>query len=792
MGESIIPDSALDALPILALRNSVLFPASVVPVNVGRARSVRLIEEAFGHERPTIGVLAQRDADEEDPGFERLYSVGTLARVLKVIRLSSGHYSVVLQGIARMRVIRPVGREPCLRARVERLPEIAQRDEEIDALTAHLREIARGLTRSLPQPPRDMGAALDNVREAGALSDLVASHLPIPTERKQEIIETLDVRARIKAVLELIKRQQEIHRVKQEVASMVEEEMSKSQREVLLRQQLRTIRRELGESGNEDDELDELRERLSKANPPPEADKAGRRELSRMSAMNAASAEYQVAFNYVEWLADLPWNRQTPDRLDVNEVRRVLDEDHHGLDEPKKRIVEYIAVRKLRSNKRSPILCFIGPPGVGKTSLGRSIARATGREFGRIALGGVQDEAEIRGHRRTYVGALPGRVVAGLKKAGSSNPVFVLDEVDKLSADFSGDPASALLEALDPEQNHAFVDHYMNVPVDLSQVMFIATANRKDTIPRPLLDRMEVIEIPGYTRDDKLAIARDFLVPRQLADHGLTPEHLEITDAALERLVNEYTSEAGVRHLAQQVAAICRAVAVRVASGQTAHIDARGEFVEEVLGPPKYELAGAEKAAAAGIATTLCWTPGGGEIMLVESSQMPGKGAIHLTGKMGEVLKESAAAALSYLRVRATSYGLQEDFLQRVDIHVHLPKGAMAKEGPSLGLPIFVSLVSMLLGNPARHDVAVLGELTLRGKVLRVDGIKQKCLAAHRAGIKTLVVPHANGPDLDEVPEKIRKDLQIKLISRVDEVLALALTEPVRIAPEPARSSAHA
>ncbi len=792
MAESIIPESALDALPILALRNSVLFPASVVPVNVGRARSVRLIEEAFGHERPTIGVLAQRDADEEDPGFERLYTVGTLARVLKVIRLSSGHYSVVLQGIARMRVIRPVGREPCLRARVERLPEQLARDEEIDALTAHLREVARGLSRSLPSPPREMGAALDNVREAGALSDLVASHLPIATERKQEIIETLDVRARLKAVLELIKRQQEIHRVKQEVASMVEEEMSKSQRELLLRQQLRTIRRELGESGSEDDDLDELRERLSKANPPPEADKAGRRELSRMSSMNAASAEYQVAWSYVEWLADLPWGRQTPDRLEVNEVRRVLDEDHHGLDEPKKRIVEYIAVRKLRSNKRSPILCFVGPPGVGKTSLGRSIARATGRAFGRIALGGVQDEAEIRGHRRTYVGALPGRVVSGLKKAGSGNPVFVLDEVDKMSADYSGDPASALLEALDPEQNHAFVDHYLNVPVDLSQVMFIATANRKDTIPRPLLDRMEVIDIAGYTRDDKMAIARDFLVPRQLADHGLTPEHLEITDSAIERLVNEYTSEAGVRHLAQQVAALCRAIAVRVASGETRHVDADAKFVEEVLGPPKYELAGAEKTSAAGIATTLCWTPGGGEIMLVECSQMPGKGEFHLTGKMGDVLKESAAAALSYLRVRAASYGLKDDFLQRVDVHVHLPKGAMSKDGPALGLPIFVGLVSMLLDNPVRHEVAVLGELTLRGKLLRVDGLKQKCLAAHRAGIKVLVAPRANAPDLEEVPERVRKELQVQLISRVDEVLALALTQPVRINPDAIHSSAHA
>lgn len=792
MAESIIPDTALRSLPILALRNSVLFPASVVPVNVGRARSVRLIEEAFGQERPTIGVLAQRDAEEEDPGFERLYSVGTLARVLKVIRLSSGHYSVVLQGVSRMRLVQPVGREPCLRARVERLPEQLHRDEEIDALSAHLRELARGLLKSLPSPPREMGVVLDNVQEPGALADLVASHLPVPTERKQQIIETLDVRVRLKSVLELIKRQQEIHRVKQEVASMVEEEMSKSQRELLLRQQLRAIRRELGESGSEDDELDELRERLTRARAPQEAEKAGRRELSRMSAMNSASAEYQVSFNYVEWLCDLPWSKATPDRLDVSEVRRVLDEDHHGLEEPKKRIVEYAAVRKLKSNKKSPILCFVGPPGVGKTSLGRSIARATGREFQRIALGGVQDEAEVRGHRRTYVGALPGRLVTGLKKAGACNPVFVLDEIDKMSSDFSGDPASALLEALDPEQNNAFVDHYLNVPVDLSHILFIATANRKDTIPRPLLDRMEVIDIPGYTREDKLAIAQSFLIPRQLSDHGLTPDHLEFTDSALERLVNEYTAEAGVRHLAQQVAAICRAVAVRVASGDMRHIDADGAFVEQVLGAPKYELDVAEKVPAPGIATTLTWTPGGGEIMLIESTQMPGKGEVQLTGKMGDVLKESAAAAFSYIRARASSFGLKEDFLNRVDVHVHLPKGAVPKDGPAMGLSIFLALISMFRGVALRPDVAVTGEITLRGKVLRVDGLKQKCLAAHRAGIKHVVLPKANEPDVDEVPDRIRNDLRIHFVSRVDEVLDLALVEPLSRGTGAAASPAHA
>jgi len=488
-------------------------------------------------------------------------------------------------------------------------------------------------------------------------------------------------------VLDLLRRQNEIHRVKQEVATLVQEEMSRSQRELLLRQQLRAIRRELGESGDEDEEMEELRERLARCAPPAEAEKAARRELTRMGNMNPSSAEFQVAFNYVEWICDLPWARVSADRLDVPEVRRVLDEDHHGLERPKRRILEHIAVSKLRRDQRSPILCFVGPPGVGKTSLGRSIARATGREFVRISLGGVQDEAEIRGHRRTYVGALPGRIVTGLKKAGTANPIFILDEIDKMGNDVSGDPASALLEALDPAQNDAFVDHYLNVPVDLSKVMFVATANRKDTIPGPLLDRLEVIDIPGYTRDDKLAIARDFLIPRQLSDHGLTPEHLEITPAAVERLIQEYTHEAGVRQLSQEVAAICRAVAVRVANGEEVRIDAGGDFVPTVLGPPKREVHVAEKKARPGVAPTLTWTPAGGELLQVETTQMPGHGSVHLTGQMSDVLKESAAAAITYIRSHAKQFGLDDDFMQHRDVHVHLPMGAMPKDTPAMGLP---------------------------------------------------------------------------------------------------------
>jgi ATP-dependent Lon protease len=774
MAESIIPDGSLLSLPILALRNSVLFPASVVPVNVGRPRSVRLIEEAFGVDRPTIGVVAQRSSEDEDPGFSGLHEVGTIARVLKVIRLSSGQYSVVLQGIVRMKILDGVSREPCLRARVERLTDPAPRDEEVDALGAALREASRDLLKVLPQPPREVAVVLENVQEPGAMSDLIASHLPLTAEQKQAILETLDVRQRLKMVLDQVRRQSEIHRVKKEVADMVQHEMSKSQRELLLRQQMRTIRRELGESGNEDEELELLRDRLSKAEPPQEADKAARRELSRMSTMNAASAEYQVSFNYVEWIADLPWKKASADRIDVSEVRRVLDEDHHGLEQPKKRILEHAAVRKLRTDRKGPILCFVGPPGVGKTSLGRSIARATGRQFVRISLGGVQDEAEIRGHRRTYVGSLPGRLVTGLKKAGANNPVFVLDEIDKMSADFSGDPASALLEALDPEQNFAFTDHYLNVPVDLSSVMFIATANRKDTIPGPLLDRMEMIEISGYTREDKLAIARQFLVPRQLSEHGLTPEHLEITDAAIERLVSEYTHEPGVRQLTQQVAAICRDVAVRVANGDSQHIDADGLFVAKVLGPPKREPVTAEKILLPGFVTTLSWTPAGGDVLLVEGQKMPGKGEVHLTGGMSDLLKEAAATALTYIRSRASRFGLAPDVLAGIDVHVHLPKGAMPKEGPALGLPILMSLVSVFTGIKLKPDVAVTGEITLRGKLLRVEGLKPKCLAAHHAGIKQIILPAANAPDLEEIPEQIRKELTIHLVSNVEDAMRIA------------------
>jgi ATP-dependent Lon protease len=775
------PSERTERLPLLPLRNSVLFPASVVPVNVGRPRSVRLIEESFGRDRPTIGVTAQMTSEVEDPTFEQVYSIGTVARVLKVIRLSSGNYSVVLQGIARMKITTPHGREPYLVATVKRIHEPPARDVEVDALAAHLRTIARKLLDLLPHLPREASTVLENVHDPGALADLVASNLPINTGQKQQVLELLDVRERLRKVTELVGRQSQVYEVKKEISTMVQEEMSRSQREFLLRQQMKAIRRELGEA-DDDDEVEQLRDKIARSEMPIEAEKAARRQLRRMRAMNPAGAEYQVARNYVEWLSDLPWAKNSPVRLDVMEARRVLDEDHHGLEKVKKRILEFIAVRKLKSDIKGPILCFVGPPGVGKTSLGRSIARATGRNFVRVALGGVQDEAEIRGHRRTYVGAYPGRVIAGLKQAGAKNPVMLLDEVDKLGNDFRGDPASALLEVLDPEQNFAFADHYLEVPFDLSQILFIGTANRLDTIPRPLLDRMEIIELPGYTRDEKQSIAKQFLVPKQLEEHGLTIERLEFNDDGIDHIVDHYTREAGVRNLERLIASVCRAVAVRLAEGEDVEQIATPEYVEKVLGPARHERQVAEKVGRPGVSTGVAWTPAGGDLLFVESTQMPGTGNLHITGNVGDVMKESVYAAFTYLRARAGDLGLDPEFLSKMDIHLHLPNAAMPKDGPSAGLAVFVSLASMLTKINVRPDVAMSGEMTLRGAVLRVDGIKEKCLAAHRAGLKHILFPARNEPDLDEVPDQIKRELEIHLVSRIDEVLPLVLQLPA--APE--------
>jgi ATP-dependent Lon protease len=785
--------SEIEQFPILPLRNSVVFPASVVPINVGRPRSVRLVEDLVGQERAVVGIVSQRDAEVDEPLFEHLYDVGTVARVVKVLRLGPNNYSVVLHGLARFQITHRAALDPYMRARARRIPEDLERDAELDALGASLREGTRQVLALLPNLPRETAGILDNVRESGALADLIASNFApeqASVADKQKILETFDPKARVRAVLAIVNRQLEMLRVKKEVSSMIADE-GKAQREQILRQQMRSIKEELGEGG-EEDEVDELRERLRGAGLPDEVLKVARKQLGRLSAMQSQSAEYNVTRTYLEWLADVPWTKSTPDRIDVDETRRCLDEDHFGLEKIKKRIIEYVAVRKLAGSKKAPIVCFIGPPGVGKTSLGRSIARSMGRRYHRIALGGVRDEAEIRGHRRTYVGALPGRIVQGMKKVGVKNPVLVLDEVDKLGVDFLGDPAAALLEVLDPEQNSTFQDHYLDVPYDLSQVTFLCTANDPETIPPALMDRMEVIDCPGYTRAEKLNIAKEFLCPKQLSAHGLTDERLEFTGEALERIIEAYTREAGVRGLEREIGAVCRHVVMRIAEG---HTDLRSvadaETVEKILGPPRQLPDLAERTSVPGVATGLAWTPSGGDILFIEATQMPGRGEVLVTGNLKSVMSESAATAVSFVRSRAKDLGLDPEFLKATDLHLHVPKGGTPKDGPSAGITMFSAVASLLLRSPVRRDVAMTGEITLRGSVLPVGGIKEKLLAAHRAGIKIVLVPARNAPDLEEVPRDVRSELTVHLIKRIDQVLPLVLEPPIPPPPQAQPDGEH-
>jgi ATP-dependent Lon protease len=766
---------------------------SVVPINVGRPRSVRLVEDLLGRERALVGVISQRSPDVDEPTFKELYSVGTIARVVKVIRLGPNNYSVVLNGLGRFRVKGVVSLEPYMRAKIERVPESLVRDVELDALGAGLREATREVLSLMPNLPRDTAGILDNVREPGALADLIASNFPqaqASVGDKEEILEAFDVKARVRLVLAMVGRQLEVLRVKKEISSMVQEEMGKSQREYILRQQMKSIKEELGEGGD-DDEIEELRERIRRAKVPLEVEKVAKKQLGRLRSMAQQSAEFNVTKTYLEWIADLPWSKTTIDKLSVSDVRRCLDEDHLGLEKVKKRIVEYSAIRQLRQDKKGPILLFIGPPGVGKTSLGKSIARAMGRRYERIALGGVRDEAEIRGHRRTYVGALPGRILQALKKAGTKNPVLVLDEVDKMGVDLRGDPAAALLEVLDPEQNSTFQDHYLDLPFDLSQVMFLATANNRDGIPPALYDRMEVIEVPGYTRSDKLGIAREFLVPKQLSAHGLTEERLEFTQAGVASIIDHYTREAGVRNLERQIAAMCRATAVKVAEGQDVHERATPEHVEGVLGPQKYRPEIAERSLSPGVATGLAWTPAGGEILFIEATKMPGKGNVVLTGNMRNVMQESATTAVSFVRSKAERLMLDPEWLRSIDLHVHIPQHGTPKDGPSAGVTMFTAVVSLLLACSVRSDLAMTGEISLRGRVMPVGGVKEKLLAAHRAGIREVLIPAKNRRDLDDVPDDVKDELKITLVSTIDEILPIALEPPRRAAAPGAGSIDH-
>jgi ATP-dependent Lon protease len=765
-------------LPVLPIRNAVLFPGAVAPFDVGREKSVALVEDVDNLATPVIAIFAQRDPSTDDPGKEDLHHVGCAARVLKALKHSSGNYSLILQGLERIKLDEITQSAPYLKAKIGRLGELSPSDDEAEALSMSLRDIAKQVIQLMPELPREAGSLIDSIQAPGALADLVAANLDAPVDEKAGLLETVDVKERIRKVLKLLTRQLEILKMRDRINSQIKEEMGKNQREYVLRQQLKAIKEELGEDEGDQGDLDGLEERIAKANLPQEAEGVAKKQLKRLRNMQVGSAEYTVVRTYLDWILDLPWHVQTPDNMDIGAVRKVLDEDHYGLEKVKKRILEYLAVRKLKKDKKGPILCLIGPPGVGKTSLGRSISRALGRKFVRISLGGVHDEAAIRGHRRTYVGALPGQIIQGMKKGATINPVFMMDEVDKIGHDFRGDPAAALLEVLDPEQNNTFADHYLEIPFDLSNVMFVATANIADPIPAPLRDRMEILEIPGYTRREKLAIARQHLIPKQLEEHGITPEQLDVTDKAVDIVIDFYTREAGVRTLERQIAGIIRGVAVKIAEGDTTarKVDDE-EQVREFLGPQKFTSEVAERTEEAGVATGLAWTSVGGEILFIEATRMFGTGKLQLTGQLGDVMKESAQAALSYVRTNAEKYGVLRDFLEKSDIHIHIPAGGMPKDGPSAGVTMCTAIVSMLTGIRVRHDVAMTGEITLRGRVLPIGGLKEKVLAAHRAGIKRVIVPERNKADLDEVPAEVKNDLTFVFVSKMDQVLEAALDE---------------
>jgi len=765
-------------LPVLPLRNSVLFPNSIIPIDVGRKKSVKLVEEAIAKEKPIIGIVTQRDARVEEPGPADLYTVGCAARILKVIKLAKDSFSVILQGVSRVRLLELGPQDPYMVAKIQVLPDPTASSAELDALVVNVKDVAKRVIKLMPELPKEASSLLDSVSEPGQLADLITSNLDVQVDEKQEILEILDLKARLRRVLQFLSRQHEVLKVREKINTQVQEEMGRNQREYVLRQQLKAIKEELGEIDETGGDLDDFREKIAAAKLPADSEKVALKQLERLKVMQPSSAEYTVTRTYLEWLVELPWSVTTEDKLDIPAARDILNADHYDLEKVKKRILEYLAVRKLKTDKKGPILCLAGPPGVGKTSLGKSIARALGRKFMRISLGGVRDEAEIRGHRRTYVGSLPGRIIQGMKKVGSNNPVFMLDEIDKLGHDFRGDPAAALLEVLDPEQNHAFSDHYLEVPFDLSKVMFIATANIMDPIPPALRDRLEVLEIPGYTREEKLNIAKQFLIKKQVEEHGLSDARLEFEDPAVGEIIDSYTREAGVRNLEREAANVIRAVAVLVAEGKAKEKEivtlAR---IPDFLGPQRFLPEVAERTAEAGVATGLAWTPVGGDILFIEATRMNGKGNLVLTGQLGDVMKESAQAALSFIRAHSRWLGLDDGFLERTDIHLHIPAGAIPKDGPSAGVTMFAAMVSLLTNKPVRSDVAMTGEITLRGLILPVGGIKEKFLAAHRAGIKRVIMPERNRKDVIDIPEQPRKELEIIHVKRMDELLPLVLTE---------------
>jgi ATP-dependent Lon protease len=769
-------------LPILPLRDTVLFPNSFLPLAVARESSVRLIEEAIAGTK-LVGVFTQKDAAVEEPAQDDLHRVGTATHIHKMFKLPDGSLRLIVQGLSRLQLESVTAVRPYLRGRVKSADDVIREDDrlEIDALQRNIKTNFQHVVSLSPLLSDDLQALAMNITEPGRLADFIASSLAtLTTAVKQEVLETVDVRARLDLLNRLLIKEAEVLELGSKIQSQVQSEVGKNQREYFLREQMKAIQKELGEGDDQTKEIEELREKIDAAGMPETVKKEAKRELDRLSKMPAAAAEYTVSRTYLDWLIALPWAKRTEEVIDLARTKGVLDADHSGLEKAKDRILEYLAVRKLNPTMKGPILCFAGPPGVGKTSLAKSIANSLDRKFVRVSLGGMRDEAEIRGHRRTYIGALPGQVIQGLRRAESKNPVFILDEIDKLGSDFRGDPSSALLEVLDPEQNNSFRDHYLDVPFDLSEVLFVTTANVLDTIPPPLRDRMEVLELPGYTEEEKLKIAKEHLVAKQVANHGLTAEMVSFTDDAIRLVIRGYTREAGVRNLERELASLIRKIARRRAEGREEPVTLTRDTVIELLGAPRHldeEIE--ERTKNPGVAIGMAWTPVGGEVLFIEASRMQGSGTLTLTGHLGDVMKESARAALSWFRAHASQFNVDPDFYKTAEIHLHVPSGAIPKDGPSAGVTMAVALASELTGRPVRGDIAMTGEITLSGRVLPVGGIKEKVLAARRLGVKEIILPRQNDKDVKEdLNEDLRRDLTIHLVSTIDEALLLALTPP--------------
>ena len=764
-----------DVIGILPIRNAVAYPGTVTPLAIGRKRSKALLANIKPN-KSVIGLVTQRKPEIESPTFKDIYSVGAAASVLKIIKMPQGSIHIVVHSLARFKIIKPVAQKPYLKAKVQLLKEKTRMTKKLQALIVSVRLSANRVIELSPNVPEEASVLLENIENPAALADFLAANLSLPIAEKQQLLEELDAAKRLEKISLALANQLEVLELSHKIQGRVKESIEKNQREYFLQEQLKAIQTELGQTDRQTEELKQISKNIKKAKMPKKVEAEARRELDRLSKIPPASPEYSVIRTYLDWVCELPWSIQTKDQLDIRKAERILNQDHYNLKKVKKRVLEFLAVRKLNPTGKSPILCFVGPPGVGKTSLGKSIARAMARKFIRISLGGIRDEADIRGHRRTYIGALPGRILQELRKTGSKNPIFMLDELDKIGADFRGDPASALLEVLDPEQNFSFTDHYLDQPFDLSSVMFIGTANCTEPIPPALHDRMEVIELPGYTEIEKLNIAKKYLVPRQLIEHGLTKSRLTIKDDAILTIIQSYTREAGVRNLERSIAAICRNIATQIAKAQKRRATIAKKDLAKILGPTQFESELALRTGIPGVATALAYTPVGGELLFIESVSMPGKGQLMLTGHIGDVMKESAQAAFSVVKANAKKLNIPPDKFKKFDYHIHVPAGAVPKDGPSAGVAMFTSLVSLLLNKPTRPDVAMTGEITLRGLILPIGGLKEKILAAKQAGIKTVILPARNRKDIPEVPTEAKKGLKFKFVKNITEALKIAIS----------------